>query len=74
MPSTKTSQSTRVSDMSLIAIFKAVPTALESQVNETVSPVAMSLVVDPHFQYCPLCGPITILKLRRCLPVEKGNT
>ena len=45
--------------------------ALETQVNETVSPVAMSLVVDPHFQFGPLYGIISILRFLRCLPVKK---
>ena len=71
MPKTNTSQSTRESNLSSMVIFNAVPKALETQVNETVSPVAMSLVVDPHFQFGPLYGIISILRFLRCLPVNK---
>ena len=74
MPSTKTSQSIREADLSFIAIVNAIPVALGSQMNETVSPVAMLLVIDPHFQYIRLCRPIKILKLLMCLPVEEGHT
>jgi len=49
-PKTITSQGVR-DDLPLIAIFKVKPLALGSQVNETVSPVSMSLEDDPHFQY-----------------------
>ena len=57
--------------MCFSVICNAVPMELASQVNETVSPVAMSLLVDPHFQYGPLYGPMPILRFLRCLPVEK---